>query len=199
MPAAPKGPSRKPVPKAPEPVESTDPGGPSPDVLAKARKDKPVQPGPGDATLVYDKNKGRARLPASESPRLVVTAGPRKGAEHTLVEDNTTIGRGSDNVLVIPDISVSRQHSRVEKQGERWVVLDQGSGNGTRVNGKQVDKYPLQHGDEIEMGDTKLQFVEPGGVLVKGGTPSSPVIPRLASENAQEATGNRAPQKGALK
>ena len=129
----------------------------------------------------------------------MVTAGPRKGAEHTLADELTTIGRGSDNVLVIPDISVSRQHSRVEKQGERWVVLDQGSGNGTRVNGKQVDKYPLQHGDEIEMGDTKLQFVEPGGVLVKGGTPSSPVIPRLASENAQEATGNRAPGKSALK
>src|SRR4051794_24875826 len=117
MPAAPKGPSRKPAPKAPEAVESTDPGGPSPEVLAKARKirpgdapDAPVKAGPGDATLVYDKNKGRARLPVAEQPRLVVTAGPRKGAEHSLADDNTTIGRGSDNVLVIPDISVSRQH-----------------------------------------------------------------------------------------
>src|SRR5881296_3562167 len=113
MPAAPKGPSRKPAPKVPEPVENTDPGGPSADVLAKARKGKPaeeapVKAGPGDATLVYDKNKGRSRLPASESPRLVVTAGPRKGAEHTLADELTTIGRGSDNVLVIPDISVSR-------------------------------------------------------------------------------------------
>src|SRR5713226_2824389 len=68
--------------------ERTDPGGPSPAVLAKARRDKvdkgvaaPVQPGPGDATLVYDKNKGHARGPAEEAPRLLVTAGPRKGTE----------------------------------------------------------------------------------------------------------------------
>lgn len=143
------------MPKKPERVEKTDPGSPP-----------PVEAGPGDATLVYDKNKGRLRT--GEFARLVITAGPRKGSEYTLTEPLTTIGRGSDNVLVIPDISVSRQHSRLERQGERWVVLDQGSGNGTRVNGKSVDRYPLQHGDEIEMGDTRVQFMEPGGVVVKG-------------------------------
>ena len=155
MPPAAKPPSRKPLTGADPPVESTDPGSPP-----------PVQAGPGDTTLVYDRNKGRPK--AAESPRLVVTAGPRKGTEHALTEPLTTIGRGSDNVLVIPDISVSRLHSRLEKQGDRWVVLDQGSGNGTRVNGKSIDRYPLQHGDEIEMGDTRVQFMEPGGVVVKG-------------------------------
>ena len=216
MPAS-RPPSRKPAPKAPPPpepgvraepqgvgegLETTDPGGPSPGVLAKARRETgehpPVKPGAGDATLVYDKNKGRARTAASESPRLVVIAGPRKGTEHTLVEELTTIGRGSDNVLVIPDISVSRQHSRLEKQGERWVVLDQGSGNGTRVNGKSIDRFPLQSGDEIEMGDTRLKFVEPGGVLVKGGTAKPAVFdaPGVTSNKkppSQSAFKRRAP------
>jgi hypothetical protein len=123
----------------------------------------------------------------------VVTAGPRKGAEHALAEELTTIGRGSDNVLAIPDISVSRQHSRLEKQGGRWVVLDQGSGNGTRVNGKAVERYPLRHGDEIEMGDTRLQFLEPGGVLVKGASPGL----RLSVGEAEEA-GNKPPPSTAL-
>ena len=179
MPAA-KPPPRKPLTKAEPPVEVTEPGAPP-----------PVQPGPGDATLVYDKNKGRAK--AADAPRLVITAGPRKGTEYPLVEALTTIGRGSDNVLVIPDISVSRQHSRLEKQGERWVVLDQGSGNGTRVNGKSIERYPLQHGDEIEMGDTRVRFMEPGGVVVKGGKVSSPAVPRL------EVTGNKIPPKNSLK
>ena len=199
MPAA-KPPSRKPAPKVPAPeakglgdgMESTDPGGPAPEVLRQARRDSSgMKPGAGDATLIYDKNKGRGR--ATDAPRLLVTAGPRKGTEHALAEELTTIGRGEGNVLVIPDISVSRQHSRVEKQEGRWVVLDQGSGNGTRVNGKPVARYPLRHGDEIEMGDTRLRFVEPGGVLVNGASSplSSPPPPRLPA-GEPEVTGNQA-------
>ena len=195
MPAA-KPPQRKSrTAPPPERVEATDPGGPSPDVLAQARKeDAPVQPGPGDATLVYDKNKGRPR--GADAPRLVITAGPRKGTEYPLVEALTTIGRGEGNVLVIPDISVSRQHSRVERQGERWVVLDQGSGNGTRVNGKSIERYPLQHGDEIEMGDTRVQFMEPGGVVVKGAKQ-----PAAKPADEPEVTSNKAPasSKSALR
>lgn len=194
MPAA-KPPRKQKTAPPDERVEVTDPGGPSPDVLAQARKeDAPVQPGPGDATLVYDKNKGRPK--AADAPRLVVTAGPRKGHEFPLMELITTIGRGEGNVFVVPDISVSRQHSRVEKQGERYVVFDQGSGNGTRVNGKSIERYPLQHGDEIEMGDTKIQFMEPGGIVVKGGK-AAPA--RLADE--PEVTANKAPlaKQSALK
>jgi hypothetical protein len=218
MPAA-KPPSYKPAPNAPVPEtgiggeraggeaevddrsngERTDPGGPAPGVLAQARRASgaPAQARLGDATLVYDRKKGRSQTPASGSPRLVVTAGPRKGTEHALAEELTTIGRGSDNVLVIPDISVSRQHSRLEKQGGRWVVLDQGSGNGTRVNGKAVERYPLRHGDEIEMGDTRLQFVEPGGVLVKGAKGTAPAGPRLSAGEV-EATSNKPSPRSAL-
>src|SRR5438067_2107841 len=191
---APKPPQRKLTPKEtpvlPEPPpERTDPGGPSADVLAKAQKENPpATPGPGDTTLVYDKNKGRPK--GLDAARLVVTAGPRKGFEFALVESPTTIGRGSDNVMVVPDISVSRHHVRVERQGESWVVHDQGSGNGTRVNGKPVDRYPLQHGDEIEMGDTKVQFVEPGGVVVRGSKPSIPKLKPVAPAAEEPETTN---------
>lgn len=114
-----------------------------------------TQPGSGDATLVYDKRKSRA----SSTPRLLVTAGPRKGMKHELSENRVSIGRGSDNSLVLPDLSVSRHHARLERQGERWLLVDQGSGNGTRVNGKGVERHALQHGDAIELGDSKVQFV----------------------------------------
>lgn len=209
MPPATKPPPRRPPPKsapppsapvedrAEEPPERTDPGGPSPEVLAQAQKEAAAPPGPGDATLVYDKNKGRARAPSGELPRLVVTAGPRKGSEFKLTEELTTVGRGSDNVVVIPDISVSRQHVRLEKKGESWTVHDQGSGNGTRVNGRQVDKLPLKHGDEIEMGDTKVQFVEPGGVMVRNSRPHLPVTAKAPAPDG-EATANKAPPRSAL-
>src|SRR5437764_979930 len=112
-----KPPPRKPAPK-PAPLgegdDRTDPGGPSAETLKKARQEAAepeVKPGPGDATLVYDKNKGKAR---GAMPKLVAVAGPKKGTEFPLTEDKTTIGRGSDNVVVIPDISVSRSHVSVE-------------------------------------------------------------------------------------
>jgi pSer/pThr/pTyr-binding forkhead associated (FHA) protein len=145
--------------------ERTDPGGPAPEVLAKARQVAAIAP--SDATLVYDRKKGKSRAPVTTSPHLLVIAGPRKGAEFTLADGVTTLGRGEANTFVVPDISVSRQHVRLEKQGERFVIFDQGSGNGSRVNGKNVEKHPLQHGDEIELGDTRLQYVEPGAIVVK--------------------------------
>ena len=196
-------PSAKPPPRKPARTadrdEKTDPGV-APQELEGAQSDAapdeaPVVPGPGDATLVYDKNKGRPR--GGGEFRLVAVAGPKKGSEFTLADDRTTIGRGSDNVLVIPDISVSRQHVLVERAGERWVVVDQGSGNGTKVNGRPVTRYPLQHGDEIAMGDTTLQFVEPGGVVVKGGQRQA--VKSLADEAAVERTGAGGPRPSAVK
>src|SRR5205085_6418832 len=103
------------------------------------------------------------------APKLVITAGPRAGNDVELIQDESTIGRGGDNVVVIPDISVSRHHAVVRREPTGYVVLDQGSGNGTRVNGMVVGRHELQSGDIIDLGDSSMQFVEAGGVLVKRG------------------------------
>ncbi len=114
-----------------------------------------------------------ATLPQAEgsSPpgtaRLLVTAGPGKGAELALAQGIATLGRGADNTLVVPDISVSRRHARLEERGADWMVVDEGSGNGTRVNGSPVREQRLRDGDEIAVGDTRIQFLEPGGVAAR--------------------------------
>lgn len=70
----------------------------------------------------------------------------------------TTIGRrNADVVLADPD--VSRQHALVEKYGDRYLVRDLGSTNGTYVNGKRVDAEMLCPGDVIEVGGTRLVFL----------------------------------------
>ncbi len=161
-----------PGPRALDEEDRTNPGGPSPETLAAAREeagesedsDGPVAPAAGEATLIYDKNK---RAPGTESPRLLVVAGPRTGSEYALTEQETSIGRGGENVVVIPDISVSRKHVVIAREADRFVLIDLGSGNGTRVNGKNVERHPLVSGDDIAMGDTVVRFVEPGGVVVK--------------------------------
>jgi hypothetical protein len=62
---------------------------------------------------------------------------------------------------VIPDRQVSRRHARIRLEGERYLIEDLGSKNGTFVNGHEVQgARPLQDGDEIQIAlCCKLAFV----------------------------------------
>jgi tetratricopeptide (TPR) repeat protein len=98
---------------------------------------------------------------------LLVTAGPRKGAEIALAGSAVTLGRAEANAVVLPDIAVSREHLRLERKGTAWGLVDSGSGNGTQVNGRAVRRQRLRHGDEIVLGDSTLRYLEAGGVIVQ--------------------------------
>jgi FhaA, N-terminal domain/FHA domain len=74
-----------------------------------------------------------------------------------------TIGRGSENDLVLGDPRVSRRHARIQVRGGRLVLSDLDSRNGTRVNGAPVDEVAIGFGDEILLGDTRLIVDAPGG------------------------------------
>lgn len=139
---------------------------------------EPGEPQKGDGkTLVFDGNAGRgsrASAPAGAKGKLTIVGGPKAGGEWTLTADETTIGRGNDNVWVIPDISVSRRHVLVKRTSAGFVIHDQGSGNGTLVNGVRLEEDRiLETGDEIEMGDTVLRFEAMGApkaiVVAKSG------------------------------
>ena len=76
---------------------------------------------------------------------------PVAGAEHP-VEDGMTIGRTDGDVL-LPDPQVSRRHARVRLEGDRPVVEDLGSRNGTYVNDEQVtEPRSLEVGDLVRFG-----------------------------------------------
>lgn len=67
-----------------------------------------------------------------------------------------TIGRGSDNGLVIHDSRISRHHARLQVRRGTLVLTDLASTNGSRVNGVRVEEVVLGEGDRIELGDTVL-------------------------------------------
>jgi pSer/pThr/pTyr-binding forkhead associated (FHA) protein len=67
-----------------------------------------------------------------------------------------SIGRSTDNVLPLPDKKSSRKHAKIEKINGEYLVNDLGSGNGTKVNGKDVNTHVLSKGDEIAIGLTTL-------------------------------------------
>jgi pSer/pThr/pTyr-binding forkhead associated (FHA) protein len=72
------------------------------------------------------------------------------------------IGRSSDADIVLNDSSVSRIHiTLIPLGGGDYGLRDEGSTNGTRVNGQAVNSYqiyPLQLGDTIHSGKTVLTF-----------------------------------------
>jgi len=69
-----------------------------------------------------------------------------------------TIGRNSDNDIVIDSLSVSGCHARIESVAANFVVRDLESTNGTFVNNERIELHALQHGDVIIIGKHELVF-----------------------------------------
>jgi transcriptional regulator with PAS, ATPase and Fis domain len=72
------------------------------------------------------------------------------------------IGRDPSNPVCIPEQAVSRQHARIRFDGQRWILTDLGSRNGTMVDGQFVSEVELQHLHEIRIGDAIFKYVETG-------------------------------------
>ena len=97
-------------------------------------------------------------VPASSGPRLVAIQGPRMGEVYDL-QGTLTIGREESNTVAFPDDStVSRRHARIASDAGQFTIYDEGSSNGTFVNGVKVEEQVLHSGDEIQIGTTRLRF-----------------------------------------
>ncbi|HEC31615.1 MAG: hypothetical protein DRG59_03530 [Deltaproteobacteria bacterium] len=70
-----------------------------------------------------------------------------------------TIGRGSYNDLQIKHLSVSRQHARIVNDGNKLIVEDLDSQNGTLLNGHAVKKAELKDGDILTFGKVDFRVV----------------------------------------
>ena len=71
------------------------------------------------------------------------------------------LGRHPDCDLVLDDDSVSRRHASISREGDRWLIVDLGSRNGTHVNGWRVAEAHVLDGDELVLGRTRLTFRAP--------------------------------------
>ncbi|NDA76489.1 MAG: FHA domain-containing protein, partial [Actinobacteria bacterium] len=73
----------------------------------------------------------------------------------------TKLGRHPESDISLDDISVSRRHAEIARQGSEYVLRDAGSLNGTYVNQKPVESTVLQQGDEIQIGRFRLIYLGP--------------------------------------
>jgi len=99
----------------------------------------------------------RGRFPV-ECGLFVVESGPKAGSRYGLEAPITTIGRDGAADILLDDVTVSRRHVEVERVGNRYVVRDVGSLNGTYVNRGRIESAELDDGDELQIGRFKLVF-----------------------------------------
>lgn len=90
---------------------------------------------------------------------LVIKGGPKAGSRFALTDVVTTAGRHPDSNIFLDDITVSRRHAEVAKEGEGYLARDVGSLNGTYVNRERItEPTRLANGDELQIGKYKLVF-----------------------------------------
>jgi adenylate cyclase len=94
-------------------------------------------------------------------PKLIVKQGGQS-REVALNKDTLSIGRTPENDIELKDSLISRKHTSIVRKGDRWVVYDLGSSNGTFVNRERVEMKPLDHGDIIRVGESEIHYVDEG-------------------------------------
>jgi ABC-type multidrug transport system ATPase subunit/pSer/pThr/pTyr-binding forkhead associated (FHA) protein len=123
------------------------------EVLVKASSpaegEGPTETGPPEETV-------ETHLPQAiphEHPRLVIREPGEPQWEAMLDRDAFTLGRRSDNDIVLSPNYVSGHHGRLERRDGAWHYIDLGSTNGTFFNGQRVQSAVLQDGDILRIGD----------------------------------------------
>lgn len=101
---------------------------------------------------------------------------------HEIAGARLTIGRGSDNEVVLDDPRSSRHHCRVEKTPQGVLLEDLESRNGTILKGYAVKKSILQVGDEFRIGSVRCFLRE--GERVPTSAAAPPALPEVPEPEA---------------
>jgi response regulator RpfG family c-di-GMP phosphodiesterase len=91
--------------------------------------------------------------------KLVCIEGTAKDSVWEITGRRLVIGRDPDCDINLDDPGLSRNHAEIICEGNAMVFVDQGSLNGSLINGRRVSRQALCSGDKIRIGDTTMQLV----------------------------------------
>ena len=100
------------------------------------------------------------RIRPRRAHALEVTRGPGSGTRHVLERDALSVGRSSGLDVHLDSEEVSRNHARLGRVDDEYVIEDLGSRNGIYLNGLKVHSAVLRDGDELQLGDVFLLYHE---------------------------------------
>ena len=94
-------------------------------------------------------------------PALVVRSGGGIAGQAFQPEaGRTLIGRSPECEIFLDDVTVSRRHAELERDGDIFTIRDLGSLNGTYVNRRRIESTVLQDDDEVQIGKYRLTFLQ---------------------------------------
>ena len=99
----------------------------------------------------------------SSLPHLLVRDPAGHDREVEITHTPFTMGRQSDNDLVLLDSRISRHHAKIFVEDGGHLIEDTGSRHGTFVNSERITRCLLKSGDYVSLGVTdsyQLTFVE---------------------------------------
>jgi DNA-binding NtrC family response regulator len=80
------------------------------------------------------------------------------------LQNKMRIGRGPDNDVLLDAVGVSRHHALIEKQEGLFLLIDQGSTNGTFLKGERIQRHQLTDGTSFQIQNYLLTFVDDADV-----------------------------------
>jgi FOG: FHA domain len=123
----------------------------------QVRDDRPI-PASSD-TMIFSRPGSEPPAPDSATRAyLLVRTDGTPAVQFDLGGALITIGRASDNDVILDDPLVSRHQCQLKLQHGAYSFADLGSRNGSYVNGQQVSEVALGPGDRIRVGDTDIEF-----------------------------------------
>lgn len=94
--------------------------------------------------------------------KIIVLSEQLRGQSFELTGEKYSVGRNTDCDITLPDPTISSHHCsfiRDTEGGDGYTVVDEGSTNGTRVNGTRVtESHKLSNSDIVQVGAIELLF-----------------------------------------
>jgi len=139
-------------------VDPKDPRFSPPNVVIAEKPRAPMDSVPERVTAIDLESFSQVGA-ATDRACLVVIYGPELGKRASLSQSTFEIGRSSRSDLPIDQESISRHHARISWDGQRHVIEDLGSTNGTFVNDLNVRRQQLKDGDQVKLGRSILKYM----------------------------------------
>lgn len=91
-------------------------------------------------------------------PKLIILSEQLRGKGFELTKDLHTCGRVEERDICIKDPTISSHHCDFIKSDSTYILRDNGSTNGTRVNNVPVTEQELQNSDILQVGGVEVLF-----------------------------------------
>ncbi len=119
-------------------------------------------PSPPEAAKPAGLPRGPLTLPEGKRVSLDFLSGPKEGSEYVLRHASLLIGREGGNSgagIELPETQISRMHAMVEARGNRFVLRDLESKNGTFIGSARIKEVEIEHGSEFQIGSTRFMLL----------------------------------------